>query len=302
MEEEVTTAPGAEPVAPPGAISSPPEAALATTPTTTEPPNHTIYINNLNEKIKINGLLHSPPPSLHTIPLLITFPRGIDLKSALYALASQYGTVLDIVARNTLKMRGQAFVVFRDVTSAVAAQRALNGKEFFEKPMRVQFARDKSDAIAKLDGSYPERLRARQQQRTQRREEEERAKKAVKRRGASAGKVPATKAQKLATGTAAAAPTTAAAGGGGAAQAVPAVVVPNNMLFVENLPPECDETALTALFVQFPGFREAKLVPAHQGLAFVEFDSEITAGVALTALNGFKVDSTHPMRVTYAKR
>jgi len=32
-------------------------------------------------------------------------------------------------------MRGQAFVVFRDLQSATAALRALDGFEFYEKPL-----------------------------------------------------------------------------------------------------------------------------------------------------------------------
>ena len=55
-------------------------------------PNHTIYINNLNEKIKKD-----------------------DLKKSLYAIFTQFGQILDIVALKTLKMRGQAFVIFKEI-------------------------------------------------------------------------------------------------------------------------------------------------------------------------------------------
>lgn len=36
-----------------------------------------------------------------------------ELKKSLYAIFSQFGPILDIVAMKTLKMRGQAFVVFQ---------------------------------------------------------------------------------------------------------------------------------------------------------------------------------------------
>ncbi|KAF6079514.1 small nuclear ribonucleoprotein polypeptide A [Phyllostomus discolor] len=54
-------------------------------------PNHTIYINNLNEKIKKD-----------------------ELKKSLYAIFSQFGQILDILVSRSLKMRGQAFVIFKE--------------------------------------------------------------------------------------------------------------------------------------------------------------------------------------------
>lgn len=68
-------------------------------------PNHTIYINNLNEKIKKD-----------------------ELKKSLYAIFSQFGQILDIVALKTLKMRGQAFVIFKEIGSATNALRTMQGK------------------------------------------------------------------------------------------------------------------------------------------------------------------------------
>lgn len=47
-------------------------------------PNHTIYINNLNEKIKKD-----------------------ELKKSLFAIFSQFGQIMDIIACKTLKLKGQ---------------------------------------------------------------------------------------------------------------------------------------------------------------------------------------------------
>ena len=58
-----------------------------------------------------------------------------ELKKSLYAIFSQFGPILDIVALKTLKMRGQAFVVFRDITSATNALRSMQGFPFYDKPM-----------------------------------------------------------------------------------------------------------------------------------------------------------------------
>ena len=59
----------------------------------------------------------------------------LELKKSLYAIFSQFGPILDIVALKTLKMRGQAFVVFRDLTSATNALRSMQGFPFYDKPM-----------------------------------------------------------------------------------------------------------------------------------------------------------------------
>ena len=42
---------------------------------------------------------------------------------------------MDIVAMKTMKMRGQAFVVFKELASATNALRQLQGFPFYNKPM-----------------------------------------------------------------------------------------------------------------------------------------------------------------------
>ena len=42
---------------------------------------------------------------------------------------------MEIVAAKTLKARGQAFVVFKDINSATNALRSMQGFPFYEKPM-----------------------------------------------------------------------------------------------------------------------------------------------------------------------
>ena len=70
---------------------------------------------------------------------------------------SQFGQVLDIVAIKTIKMRGQAFVVYGDINSAANALRSMQGFPFFDKPMRIQFAKGQSHLIAKRLGTYVEK-------------------------------------------------------------------------------------------------------------------------------------------------
>ena len=59
---------------------------------------------------------------------------------------------------------------------------------------------------------------------------------------------------------------------------------------------------LSMLFQQFPGFAEGRMVEAKPGIAFVEFDSETRSAVALSGLQGFKINPTHSMTLSYAKK
>jgi RNA recognition motif-containing protein len=44
----------------------------------------------------------------------------------LYHIFSQYGEILELHAKKNLKLKGQAFVVFKDLNSASTAKHALN--------------------------------------------------------------------------------------------------------------------------------------------------------------------------------
>lgn len=78
--------------------------------------------------------------------------------------------------------------------------------------------------------------------------------------------------------------------------------LPNKILFVTNLPDGSSEDMVKVLFGRYPGYREVRLVPGRPDLAFVEFESEDTAGTAKTQLDNFQVKPEHYMRVAFAKR
>lgn len=78
------------------------------------------------------------------------------LKEALVHVFSEYGVVIDVVAKANLKAKGQAFVVFEDAESAQAAAVELQGFILFEKPMHVALARTRSDATVKAHGTDKE--------------------------------------------------------------------------------------------------------------------------------------------------
>ncbi|PHH65503.1 hypothetical protein CDD81_2283 [Ophiocordyceps australis] len=95
-------------------------------------PNQTLYVTNLpSSKI-----------------------QKADLRTALYMLFSTYGSVLDVVALKTIKMRGQAHVTFKDIQTATQAMRHLNGHMFLGHELKIEYAKSKSDFVAKLDGTF----------------------------------------------------------------------------------------------------------------------------------------------------
>jgi U2 small nuclear ribonucleoprotein B'' len=57
---------------------------------------------------------------------------------------------------------------------------------------------------------------------------------------------------------------------------------------------------LSILFKQFIGFLEVRKVADKQGLAFVAFTTAKEAGNALNGLQGFRINSTHTMQLSYA--
>merc|ERR1712023_497830 len=54
-------------------------------------------------------------------------------------------------------MGGQAFIVFRDISCATNAMRALQGFMFLDKPMRIAYSKSKSDIVAQEDGTFKPR-------------------------------------------------------------------------------------------------------------------------------------------------
>ncbi|XP_070762010.1 U1 small nuclear ribonucleoprotein A isoform X6 [Enoplosus armatus] len=212
--------------------------------------NHTIYINNLNEKIKKD-----------------------ELKKSLYAIFSQFGQILDILVARNLKMKGQAFVIFKEVNSASNALRSMQGFPFYDKPMRIQYAKQDSDIIAKMKGTYVERDRKKEKKKI----------KGADGAGAKKGVPGAAATNCLLSSQVAENP-------------------PNHILFLTNLPEETNELMLSMLFNQFPGFKEVRLVPGRHDIAFVEFDNEVQAGAARDALQGFKITQANAMKISFAKK
>lgn len=173
-------------------------------------------------------------------------------------------------------MRGQAWIIFDDVQSATSALQAENGYTFFGRNIKVAYAKEKSDRIAKRDGSYVPQ--------------------AKRRKLKSVAPAPET----TTTTTSAAVDIPSEAALPPAETATPEEEnVPSHILFAQDLPLECKEMMLEILFRQYAGFKEVRI--PRPGLAFIEFEGEPQATLALQGLNGFKLTTDNTLNLKYGK-
>jgi len=99
------------------------------------PPNQTLYIKNLDPRIKKEGIYPNQwrrTESRSSTGALLSL-RHIWYVSLLTVLTA--GPVLDVVCTKSGGMRGQAHVVFRDVVTSTTAMRALQNFIFLEREM-----------------------------------------------------------------------------------------------------------------------------------------------------------------------
>lgn len=204
-------------------------------------PNPTLYIKNIDWKIKKNLL-----------------------RRALYTLFSRYGKVLEIITLRKDGLRGQAFVLMDSVQAATAALQKEQGFTFFGKDLVIEYAKNKSDRIAKRDGDYVPKA------------------KRQKKKDTAADAVATHTTEEAETPTI---PTTTAP--------------PSKILMAQNLPTECNEKMLHVLFQQYGGYVEARM--PRPGLAFIEFQDTSKASLAYEALNGFKLTKTDTLQLGYGK-
>jgi len=227
--------------------------------------SETLYIQNLNEKIKIDVL-----------------------KASLRGLFKSYGEVLDVVAHGNLRMRGQAFVSFATPDIARKAMKEVRGFPLYSKPMQISFARSRSDAVVKrVDEDHFEEHKAKRIEHKKKTrytnplKQKFRAKRlAAEMDGAAAA--PAPKRPNV--------------------QMPDEYLPPNKILFLQNLPENVTKDQLMALFSQYPNLHEVRLIPTKKDIAFVEYIDEGSAGVAKDALHNYKLDGENKIKITFARK
>ena len=271
------------------------------------PQNETLYVNHLNEKIKIDLL-----------------------RENLYYLFSQFGDVLEINVRKSKKMRGQAFIVYKDVNEATRAKVSLNNFLFLGSRINVDYAKAKSDIIVKIKGqqnnieyqqtgTYISRKRKRMieygnikednleenkkldSDEEEENEDEESEKSKKKNENKIMDKKNENKnkdknvndeddkddnnnhnielnEEEDIDGE---------------------CLNENKILFVNGLGNEINEKMIEVVFNQFKGLKDIRFFKGR-GFCFVEYDNEINAGTALMNLNNKKLTETTIMKISYA--
>ncbi|KAF7313756.1 Spliceosomal protein [Mycena chlorophos] len=240
-------------------------------------PSPTLYLNNLNDKINKE-----------------------ELKTQLYALFTTYGKLIDVVASKSQRMRGQAFLVFADLAGATTAMRACDGMIFYDKPLRIAYAKTKSYATSRKedpafvpptavnasaimqngvdkkrqreDGAGDDERNAKREKQDQDDDDEEMEIEDddEQQNAVASGEVP--------------------------------VPYPTARLLCTNLPQEVSDGVLSVLFQQYHGFKSTKVVPTdvpNVKKAQVFFDSPQLAAVAKEGLHGFTLKKDWIMSVQY---
>ena len=224
--------------------------------------NETLYVNHLNEKIKTDLL-----------------------RENLYYLFSQYGDVLEINIRKSKKMRGQAFIVYKDINDATRAKVSLNNFLFLGSRINIDYAKSKSDIIVKIKGqssqnneeyqktgTYLTRKRKRMLEYQNIKEEKKEKKKETVEKKESIELDEDIDGECLNE---------------------------NKILFVTGLGKEVNEKMISLVFNKFKGLKDIRFFNGR-GFCFVEYDNEINAGTALLSLNNMKLTENTTMKISYA--
>ncbi|KAG6491476.1 hypothetical protein ZIOFF_052827 [Zingiber officinale] len=173
---------------------------------------------------------------------------------------------------------------------------------------KIQYAKSKSDIIAKADRTFvPRERRKRHDDRAERKKREQH-------HDAKQAGTGLNSAYSGANGAMAPLPY----GGGSKSKLPETPALPNNILFVQNLPHEATPMMLQMFFGQYAGFKEVRMVQmffgqyagfkevrmveAKPGIAFVEYGDEMQSTIAMQVLQGLKIMLQNPMLITYAKK
>ncbi|OJA17010.1 hypothetical protein AZE42_00604 [Rhizopogon vesiculosus] len=254
-------------------------------------PIPTLYINNLNDKINKE-----------------------ELRIQLYALFTTYGKVIDVIASKGPKMKGQAFLVFTDLASATTAMRACEGMVFYDKPMRITYAKSKSYATSKKEDPNfvpPTSIHANQNaallakvtvsSADKRRRDEDMADGQPKSKREKSEEDSDGEEMEIDEDD------DAAPSHKPLDNIPPPTQHPSARLFCTNLPQEVTDDVLSVLFQQHKGFQSTHVAPsptpnaagASVKMAQVLFDTPELASTAKEALDGFTLKKGWKMSVAY---
>ncbi|BEI86273.1 hypothetical protein CcaverHIS002_0605600 [Cutaneotrichosporon cavernicola] len=235
----------------------------AASPVSEPEASETLYLHNLNEKVQVDVM-----------------------KTTLTTLFKPYHPLQPIIAHGNARMKGQAFISFRDKETAERAMEDVAEFPLYGKPIIIQFAKKRSDVVIKREQGEEEfekwLVERKEHKKTTRNTNAWRLKQRAKHQAGATDEPSAAKKPRL--------------------QMPDEYLPPNNVLFVQNLPDGTTAEDLREVFEQYAGLQEIRTVPAKRDIAFVEFVDEVTSAVAKDALHNFKIDGETKMKVTFARK
>jgi len=268
-------------------------------------PNPTLYLKNLNDKVKKE-----------------------ELRTQLYALFSSYGNILDIVAQRGLKMKGQAFVVFRDLASATSAMRGLDGEQFYDKKLHIEYAQKQSHAtlrmidpnfvspafsavgststaaFAKMNNGMSKVTVSQAENEQRKRSRGDTGSNRMDEDGEGGNERERKKGKEDADADDMDMDEDEEDDAGGEVNEAPNQRPPSAVLFCQNLPVEVTDDVLGVLFQQYPGFSTTAVSQPNpttkSKTANVRYDNPDQAAAAREALDGFMIKRGWKMKVDFA--
>ena len=232
-----------------------------------EKPCETLYIKNLNEKIKID-----------------------ELKEALNKEFSQYGEIIEIRVRNTIRLKGQAFISFKTKDQSSKAKKNLNDKLFLNKKLIIEFAKTPSDSILLLQGKLTNNQKKIKDLSRKRKRDEfyENLKNEIEKE-----KINNVNNNEMIINAK-----------DSNENEISIKINPeevNKSLFVQGLKNSVTNQMLIDLFNSLSGFKEVKYFPT-KGICFVEYDTVKNATNALLKYDKFDLGNDCILRVSFSKK
>ncbi|ODV66448.1 hypothetical protein HYPBUDRAFT_140801 [Hyphopichia burtonii NRRL Y-1933] len=125
----------------------------------TKEQHSTIYINNLNDKVKIDRL-----------------------KETLYKKFRKYGNIIQLSAHKNLKMKGQCFITYDNAKSAEEAIKGLAGEKLYKKELQITHSKEPLDEYYIKVLEDGDKVEQRKELKRQRNKEEEKENKGKEKR------------------------------------------------------------------------------------------------------------------------
>ena len=230
---------------------------------------------NIKEEIKIE-----PKNTIYINNLNEKVPIN-EMRQILNIMFSKYGKVLDIILKRNIILRGQAFVIFDNLEVSKKVKAECNGKLLFKKKIRIDFAKIESDLITKRNGTYKEIKREKKICKDYWNSELYKKKLSKKKNFNFFFTKEKVKESEI--------------------EVEGVKLVPNNILFVKDIPNSIIFDDLIEIFTKYPGFSEVRFIPGRK-CAFIEFEDDSQSLLVLSSIKDLTYKTGENISITFSKK